>query len=80
MRTNPRWLPGYRHHGFTAWRSLRALEAVFASAWPLMAGVRVVGEATLVLPALFTCCGMGGVDLPSAVLTEDSMVGPASSR
>jgi hypothetical protein len=59
-----------------------ALEAVFDSARPLMTGVRPVGEAIMVLPVLFHLLWHRrlGVDLSAAVLTEESIVGPALSR
>lgn len=82
VTANLRWLSGYRHPRVYRPAVAAALEAVFESARPLMAGARSVGEAILVLPVLFHMLWHGrlGVDLRGAVLTEDSVVGPASSR
>lgn len=82
VTANLRWLSGYRHPRVYRPAVAAALETVFGSARPLMAGVRSVGEAIMVLPVLFHLLWHGrlGVDLSGAVLSEGSLVGPALSR
>jgi hypothetical protein len=82
VTANLRWLSGYRHPRVYRPAVAAALQAAFDSARPLMAGVRSVGEAIMVLPVLFHLLWHGqlGVDLCGAVLAEDSIVGPALSR
>ncbi|ASL07544.1 hypothetical protein MYCODSM44623_05780 (plasmid) [Mycobacterium intracellulare subsp. chimaera] len=82
VTANLRWLSGYRHPRVYRPAVAAALEAVFDSARPLMTGVRPVGEAIMVLPVLFHLLWHRrlGVDLSAAVLTEESIVGPALSR
>ena len=82
VTANLRWLSGYRHPRVYRPAVAAALEAVFDSARPLMTGVRPVGEAIMVLPVLFHLLWPRrlGVDLSAAVLTEESIVGPALSR
>lgn len=79
LAANLRWLSGYRHPRVLRPAIAAALEAVFVSAHPLMAGARSVGDTVAVLPVLFHLLWRGrlAVDLASGALTEHSLVGPA---
>ncbi|WP_080772825.1 TnsA-like heteromeric transposase endonuclease subunit [Mycobacterium avium] len=81
LAANLRWLSGYRHPRVLRPGIAAALESVFVSARPLMAGARSVGDAVMVLPVLFHLLWHGhlSVDLVSGALTERTLVGPASA-
>ncbi|MDV6979879.1 TnsA-like heteromeric transposase endonuclease subunit [Mycobacterium intracellulare] len=82
LRSNLRWLSGYRHP-----RVLRAaladqLVEVFTRVRPLMAGVLAVGAPLVVLPVLFHLLWHGrlSADLGVMTLADDTPVGPGIGR
>jgi hypothetical protein len=79
---NLRWLSGYRHPRVLRPAIAAALRSVFASARPLIAGARAVGDVVMVLPVLFHLLWHGhlSVDLVSSALTEHSLVGVVPGR
>lgn len=72
LRTNVRWLAGYRHPRYRVPGAAAALREIFIDTAPLMAGAEEAGDPIAVLPVLFHLLWCGDLTAGLGIVLHDA--------